>query len=1462
MSTTGIPQSLRHIDVDKAIQLIAQAQSCVLLVGSKVSAELGLTNALDHPTIRAAIDKPAGGDTGSDDNDTLSTISNYCGQLTATQAPGIRRLVTDLTSSQKLVRVYTDDVHTAVLVPPRATAELYSDIESRTICIHGRVTHFVCQACTAKSQLTQAVLFKAMNGKEVMCGVCGTMGSLAKDAHCHDVMFIPDVLRCQENENMALELAQTDSADLLLVLGADEEVSEAWAAVASVLSHSATHILVIGLSGTISQVLVEGKTLILREQETTFVQQYVDSKLDMNGVDQHSTDSMFPAIAEMALVEASSTAESSDDRSHLLSRPSSDTIDLSIQQKGSRRSKNRNREKTNLNHLLNFTLPERVPMPAVRPRRRVAEGAVSERQAEINRSMFINANFRFVLKPRFWSNFIAVATRPDMQIRFEWIERIIMPVTGEATSCPICLSHPVAARVTKCGHIFCFSCILRHLSYNEEDDRRDAKCPICWSAISADTLLPVHFWAVQYDTSCAAKPSGGYLSSSGTKLAPNTHITMQLMKRLRGSTICLPRSSSACLYTASLVNWFKNAEDASRSPVLDSSHFPWTFSDGALAFARFMLATRNYCKDEYQRELRELQESKDMDVDVESKLFMESAIMSVEEALARAQPDAPEDKWEAKAMSQQLQAVPNECSDSAIADDDFMYFYQADDGQHIYMHPLHMRILAQGWGSYAKLPNTLEIRLRRSVESMVTDEVRKQSRFLDHLSLRCELVIVEPELKGIVSPKTLQKFRLQLSHHEKHHAARERSMALEEARTKVKYSAMKSARQGYEGIYGYNDVISQAPDSTGEPDANSFPALGDTKADGLANGTAEQNYNSKRDSLWPREPLPNGAGGMEPYNEVWEEFEKAIGSSRSPRSSYEYESGGEHYEHGIDDFSVQPKGAGTPKESADASNSKNMFSNLPTPTTNDEIKPLYYTCHAWRTAALGLMFSRCNAILGKRVAFEFSVNDSNPQITNCLGSHFSQYVKTIYMTVDYASLVNGFVLSRLESIYHSLYFVNAYALTVNVNIEDSNTTGGLELTGVVGRTVSLIKDMVPSLSTIQICVTDDAPGSEGAEYKQLESLFSGMTRTVSSSHLCINHPCKQYIVKSCIPVSNLTTLFFVWDSNHRNLTQIMHANCEILQHVQIFFTSFEGLEKLVYDEQGDPVVYSHLILMRFHDRGAGAIEPKIKTEMCAPFPRLRLFHCMVKYPFDDDTIFRGNYNLMENLYLTADFKIICMLNGHGLLAKGRMKSLRKLMIADSVVEIDNVSAVIDTYMGLIGNVLPNLQALRAIDADISDALIVSLTGKTQFENLQLLSLYCSFLTLSDIVRLLKSLPHLHTLANRISGLGKDFRNSNALGIAEVLRAKFNPLNKYFRKWHITNTVHFPENFVIASILLIADICPGLKTVIIENQTAEVTNQTFKKLVGSKLYADCKEKFTAKLQSVKAKPTIFITHLCE
>ena len=55
----------------------------------------------------------------------------------------------------------------------------------------------------------------------------------------------------------------------------------------------------------------------------------------------------------------------------------------------------------------------------------------------------------------------------------------------QLASCPICLDVPVAAKITKCAHVYCWPCILHYLSLSE---KAWAKCPICFDAIEEKDL--------------------------------------------------------------------------------------------------------------------------------------------------------------------------------------------------------------------------------------------------------------------------------------------------------------------------------------------------------------------------------------------------------------------------------------------------------------------------------------------------------------------------------------------------------------------------------------------------------------------------------------------------------------------------------------------------------------------------------------------------------------------------------------------------------------------------------------------------------------------------------------------------------------------------------------------------------------------------------------------------------------
>ena len=53
---------------------------------------------------------------------------------------------------------------------------------------------------------------------------------------------------------------------------------------------------------------------------------------------------------------------------------------------------------------------------------------------------------------------------PDLLVDWSKIEEIHID-SNELISCPICLYYPTVGKMTKCGHIFCWSCILHYLRY-------------------------------------------------------------------------------------------------------------------------------------------------------------------------------------------------------------------------------------------------------------------------------------------------------------------------------------------------------------------------------------------------------------------------------------------------------------------------------------------------------------------------------------------------------------------------------------------------------------------------------------------------------------------------------------------------------------------------------------------------------------------------------------------------------------------------------------------------------------------------------------------------------------------------------------------------------------------------------------------------------------------------------------
>ncbi|XP_076435269.1 E3 ubiquitin-protein ligase RNF10-like [Babylonia areolata] len=519
--------------------------------------------------------------------------------------------------------------------------------------------------------------------------------------------------------------------------------------------------------------------------------------------------------------------------------------------------------KGDVSHLLNFTFAgrENVSNRPYRPK---------YWKKNFSKEQYLQANCQFVVKD--CGDYSVQACDPDALVNWDLVEQVRTFSFGQ-TTCPICLQPPFAGKITKCGHVYCWACILHYLSLDDKNSRR---CPICFDDVSKSDLRSVKVVEKQehkvgdvitmhlmkrardstYAVPCAhwedregqpqhildelnteyAKVLVASASEIHTAVIEEEREALLLhLACAEDSEICFIESAlvllserEVCLKDKSLASQENQAvmdklgagndsgnqekgnsnggagtkTDATPpSPPLVTKPLPRNMSfDGSKIRKQYADAFEELEEEEEEESVvsGELSDHEDEE-SFDSVMSMSSpspdhclslpmlipgahgpAASSEEEPLSVPSDDGlpvlPPDTEEVamtteEAVEQLEMPTDRESSAAGVRNTNtpktggvnkskpYFYFYQASDGQQIYLHSVNARCICHEYGSLEQGPQTITAKIVDKEITFMNGDIRKRVRYLNHVPKACEFQIVEVQLQPpTVSHNTLHHF--------------------------------------------------------------------------------------------------------------------------------------------------------------------------------------------------------------------------------------------------------------------------------------------------------------------------------------------------------------------------------------------------------------------------------------------------------------------------------------------------------------------------------------------------------------------------------------------------------------------------------------------------------------------------------------------------------------------------------
>lgn len=464
-----------------------------------------------------------------------------------------------------------------------------------------------------------------------------------------------------------------------------------------------------------------------------------------------------------------------------------DNLDLSIQEEimGGNFKMRGKKAQVLINHLLDFNLPEVDKNIHSNDRRRYLHKKKFDEDEHINLTgdSFINVNYRLLVVDN--GDYSEQINNPNCIISDNKIVSIVVP-SGQ--QCPICLCEkPIAPRMVGCGHIFCYTCLLKFFSI--EDTYKDKttghlkkkkykECPLCNNIVRPQRIKHVIY----------LEDSALYIKNEPIP-KPGVQVKLDLMFRERASILALPIKSHTSNHETINIPNINNADKIkySRLVMCDPSY-------------RLKLLNEDIEAIKIQYEI-----DKALYNDSSDQKFVDLAIEQINNSIVSIL-DENQDNLTSNFERMTIGNQDNNNQYSMVIDDNSGYFfYQTshNTSTKYFLSPLDIKILLAIFEDYSKFPSTLEIQVENiHYDTVVTEKLIRRYKYMGHLPLGTEIAFLDINWKemSIITDEVYEKFsrELQQRHRELNikRQREERNKKLYEAKLEEEIMAFYKSENG------------------------------------------------------------------------------------------------------------------------------------------------------------------------------------------------------------------------------------------------------------------------------------------------------------------------------------------------------------------------------------------------------------------------------------------------------------------------------------------------------------------------------------------------------------------------------------------------------------------------------------------------------------------------------------------